>query len=142
MKYEVTSKQLGVLEDIHQICLGIKSRKDEYKNINKAYTVIGAAIFYGPINNEIQCKGQSTKSIESGQKVKDHVYSRNRSGKFFLDNNLEKFEDFFNWYWEKASIYVYVTAEENGILKPFQKEGYSKEWQDTYKLAGIEFVEK
>jgi hypothetical protein len=39
--------QVQVLQDIYQICLGIKSNKEKYININKAYTTIGAALFTG-----------------------------------------------------------------------------------------------
>ena len=138
---KVTNKQDEILLDLYQICLGIKSNKKEYKNIYKAYSVIGAAIFYGPKNTKLQLKGQSIQSIETGEKVADHVYSRNRSGKYFMENNFNSFKEFKKWYWEKASIFVYVTKKENADLKPFQKEGYEDTWQETYKKAGIKFKE-
>tara|TARA_B100001250_G_scaffold161765_1_gene138950 strand:+ start:153 stop:581 length:429 start_codon:yes stop_codon:yes gene_type:complete len=141
MLSEVSKKQIEILKDIYNICLGIKSNKNKYKNINKAYSVIGAAIFYGPRNQKIQCKGRSIASIKSGEKVADHVYSRNRSGKYFIDNEFDTFDKFFNWYWNKASVFVYVTVKENGILRPFQKDGYEDDWQLTYKKAGIKFKE-
>ena len=140
-KVNILNKQDEILNDLYNVCLGIKSKKAEYKNFYKAYSVIGAAIFYGPKKTKIQLKGQSLKSIESGEKVADHVYSRNRSGKYFMDNSFNSFQDFKKWYWEKASIFVYVTKKENALLKPFQKEGYDESWQTTYKKAGIKFKE-
>ncbi len=76
-------KQVQVLKDIYQICLGIKSNKDEYTNINKAHTTIGAAIFDGPHNREVQCQGTSLESMRTNKKVEDHAYSRNQSGKLY-----------------------------------------------------------
>ena len=133
-------KQVQVLKDIYQICLGIKSNKDEYINTNKAHTTIGAAIFYGPHNREVQCQGTSLESIRTNEKVEDHVYSRNQSGKFFMDHDFSSFEEFFDWYWTKASIFVYVTKEQNRQLKPFQMENYMADWKETYRKAGVELI--
>ena len=74
---------IQVLKDIYQICLGIKSNKDEYINTNKAHTTIGAAIFDGPHNREVQCQGNSLESMRTNKKVEDHAYSRNQSGKLY-----------------------------------------------------------
>ena len=37
--------QIERLQDIHQICMAIKTRHDAYIDKERAYTVIGAAIF-------------------------------------------------------------------------------------------------
>ena len=62
-------KQVQVLKDIYQICLGIKSNKDEYTNTNKAHTTIGAAIFDGPHNREVQCQGTSLESMRTNKNL-------------------------------------------------------------------------
>lgn len=129
------------LLDFYNMFLGIKSNKHLYTNIHKTYSVIAAAIFYGPKNKKIQLKGQSIESIRCGEQIADHVYSRNQSGKYFMNHEFKSFEDFKKWYWEKASIFVYVTKEENSLLKSYQKEGYNSRWQDTYRKAGIRFKE-
>tara|TARA_A100001037_G_C15112551_1_gene619745 strand:+ start:125 stop:544 length:420 start_codon:yes stop_codon:yes gene_type:complete len=134
------ANQAEILKDIYHICLGIKSNNDLYLHPNKAHTTIGAALFYGPKNEKVQCKGRSRKSLDSGEKVADHVYSRNQSGKYFMENDFNTFDSFLDWYWEKASIYVWVTKEENRKLIPFQSKGYSDDWRSIYREAGIELI--
>ena len=132
-------EQIERLRDIHQICLAIKTRHDLYIDRERAYTVIGAAIFYGPKKKSVQFRGRSLSSKRTGEEVHDHVYSRNRSGKYFCENDLSDFDDFFKWYWEKASIYVVVTKKENQLLRDFQMSNYDEPWQTTYAKAGIAF---
>ena len=71
-----------------------KSNKEKYININKAYTTIAAALFYGPKNQKIQCQGHSRLISEGGVPVADHVYSRSQSGKFFMDHEVALDKDF------------------------------------------------
>ena len=114
-------------------------RHEAYIEKERAYTVIGAAIFYGPKKKSVQFQGQSLASKRTGEAVQDHVYSRNRSGKHFCESDLSDFNRFFEWYWTKASIYVEVTKDENQRLKEFQMSNYDAPWQETYAKAGIAF---
>jgi hypothetical protein len=136
----VPSRQVEILKDIYYICLGVKSNSHQYLHPSKAHTTIGAAIFYGPKNQMLQCKGRSLKSKESGEMVADHVYSRNQSGKFFIEHDFNDFESFFDWYWNKASIFVWVTKAENRQLKPYQSTSYSEDWRETYRKAGVQVL--
>eukprot|EP00889_Picochlorum_renovo_P005452 jgi/Picre1/32482/NNA_007828.t1 len=142
IRARLKDRQIVVLKDIHNILLGIKSRADQYVT-EWVHTVIGAAIFYGPQNKNIQCRGRSTASRGVNNPVQDHVYSRKASGKYFMDNDhLEEFEEFFAWYWNKASVLVYVTSEENMRLKRYQQEidAYNRPWQETYRDAGVDLA--
>jgi len=134
--------QVERLLDIHQICLAIKARHSVYLDKERAYTVIGAALFYGPKKRSVQFRGRSVAAKRAGTSVQDHVYSRNRSGKYFCENDLSDFDDFFDWYWTKASIFVEVTKEENQRLREFQMNHYDAPWQETYARAGIELEEQ
>lgn len=134
------SRQVEILRDIYYICLGVKSNHHRYLHPNKAHTTIGAAIFYGPKSQALQCKGRSSKSIATGEMVADHVYSRNQSGRFFIEHDFDDFEVFFDWYWNKASIFVWVTKAENRQLAPYQKTDYADDWTETYRRAGVDVV--
>lgn len=46
----------AVLKDIFTVCEAIKSRLGEYEP-DKVYTIVGAAIFYGPRNSSRQLRG-------------------------------------------------------------------------------------
>ena len=137
IKKRITSRQMETLHDIFYVCCGIKSNRVHYTT-EKAHTVIGAAIFYGPKNRYIQHRGRSKKSVETGEVVMDHVYSRKASGKYFMEHDMN-FQEFLNWYWNKASIWVEVTRQENMKLKEIQQEvdAYNRAWQDTYERAEI-----
>lgn len=136
----VRNDPTAVLKDIFTVCEAIKSRLGEYET-DKVYTIVGAAIFYGPRNSSRQLRGRS-RAAEQGNEVMDHVYSRNQSARYFMTHNFT-FEEFVNWYWERASIYVYVTRQENRRLIRHQhrEDAYELSWQETYKRAGIELVE-
>jgi hypothetical protein len=140
IRTKFSRSQIERIQDIHQICLAVKARHDAYIDKERAYTVIGAAIFYGPKKKSVQCQGRSLSSIKIGEEVHDHVYSRNRSGKYFCENDLSDFDKFFEWYWTKASIYVVVTKKENQLLREFQMSNYDAPWQTTYAKAGIAFA--
>ena len=131
-----------LLRDIFRICSAIKTFKSKYET-EKAQTVIGAAIFYGPQDKSRQCQGRSQKSRAENEQVKDHVYSRKESGRYFMDNDMNE-DEFCSWYWEKASIWVYVTKKENQILKSHQQtvDAYKSDWRETYEKAGIVLTEE
>lgn len=136
---EVSTGQSAVLRDIFRVCQAIKSRIEEYET-EKVFTIVGAAIFYGPKDKARQYRGRS-RAAEPGNEVMDHVYSRKESARYFMAQDFS-FEEFERWYWERASIWVYVTRQENRILMRFQQKGdaYEIPWQETYRRAGIELI--
>ena len=54
--------------DFHQLCMAIKSRHHAYIEAERAFTVIGAAIFYGPSNrvSEHQRPSKFTRPLPEG----------------------------------------------------------------------------
>jgi len=72
--------------DIFRICQAAKSRLDEYET-EKVFTIVGAAIFYGPRDRTRQYRGRS-RAARPGDEVMDHVYSRNVSARYFMTHEF------------------------------------------------------
>ena len=140
---EAISEKCEILEKI------IISISDIYENATETQksfieTTIGASIFYISQNASLwtgKISENAFKNLKSKKKItKDHQYPRKIAGKELfenkqlLQNNKISVKQLFE---EKYGRFNYITPEENGKLRPFQKEENFISVEHSYREAKI-----
>lgn len=125
----------------------LHSVKETYDNANdyqKEYlsTIIGAAIYYIPVNKETFSGMISEKAarVPKKQRVKEHEYPRKIAGKLLLDNPPISVDKLKKLYTKKYGVWNWVTKKENTLLRKYQKGSVFINPKKAYKLAEINLI--
>jgi hypothetical protein len=143
MKYNVTA----------QLIKTIKKLYDESSIYEKSFleTIVGAAVFYLPSGSELWSGKMSRDALKSflpetkfsGKIVKEHEYPRKVAAKYLLEEDWDKgniVAKLRKLYLNKYGRYNYVTSEENGKLRKYQKVDCFQNPCECYREAGIQLI--
>jgi hypothetical protein len=115
-------------------------------------TIIGAAIWYLPIDKKLYSGKISMRALEAVKNglpisslTKEHTFPRKLAGKSLLQSEYAAFKNgtkkLIDLYKTKYGIYNYVLKKENKELVSFQKETHFIDPADAYSKAKIELGE-
>jgi hypothetical protein len=143
-------KNYKIIERCHTLTVLLTQMKDEYKKSTiqqKAFieTIIGAAIWYLPKNENTFSGYISVKALESIKNglsdiSDEHIYPRKIAARELITKAELVDENIYSLFENKYGKICITTKHENRTAMQYQKKDLFENPNVVYEKAGIEFI--